>query len=182
MTWAWARLANMAVLRRSTVAGQGDGQDAHGRRRCRRRVRRRALPGCRSCGTGSGCGARCCRYPPAWRASRRRRPAAARLGLDAAGARMASPSASAIVGVVGDLPGFQAQPAAAGDVAVHAVLMADLVGRQELDRGAQRIADGQARGRRRCARPMCGASLAAGRPAAYRGVAGDQFSGPKHLA
>ena len=84
--------------------------------------------------------------------------------------------------VVGDPAGFQAQPTAAGDVAVHAVLMANFVGRQKFDGGAEGVTDGEAE--------VGGNATAEGRglqglgtdPAAYRGVAGDQLSGPKHLA
>jgi hypothetical protein len=168
-------------FRRSTVTGQGDGQGAHGGAVAgvvfgggRFRVaglaeldqvaahrvtdidRLGAHPGVESRGGG--------------------------LGLDAAAGKDGFAERQRHRRVVGDPPGFQAQPAAAGDFAVHAVLVADFVGRQELDRGAQRITDGK---------PEVGGDPAANvrclpgrrdRPAAYRGIAGDQVSGPKHLA
>ena len=57
------------------------------------------------------------------------------------------PSASAICGIVGHLPGFEPQPAAAHDLAVNAVLSGDLPFRHELDRGAEGVADGKAQKR-----------------------------------
>ena len=104
------------------------------------------------------------------------------LGLDAAAGEDGFAERQRHGRVVGDLAGLQAQPAAAGDVAVHAVLVANFVGRQELDGGAQRVADGE---------PEVGGDALfevrclTGRwtdSAANRRIAGDQFSGPKHLA
>ncbi len=47
-------------------------------------------------------------------------------------------------GVVGDLAARELEPAAAHDVAVHAVLQRDLARAHEFHGGAQRVADGQA--------------------------------------
>jgi hypothetical protein len=66
-----------------------------------------------------------------------------RPGVDAAGRKDGLAQGQRHRRVVGDLAGFQAQPAATGDVAVHADLVADFGRRQEFDGGAQRIADGQ---------------------------------------
>jgi len=101
-------------------------------------------------------------------------------GIDAAGRQDGIPQGQRHGGVVGDLAGFQAQPAAAGDVAVGTVLLLDFSGGEEFDGGAEGIADGQAEigGHR----PVCAGRVVRGNPAPYRRRAGDQLSGPKHLA
>lgn len=70
--------------------------------------------------------------------------------------------------------------AAAADLVMHAVVGADFLGGHEFDGGTERIADRQADvGGNRAfdqRRPL------AADAAAYGGVAGDQFSGPKHFA
>ena len=64
----------------------------------------------------------------------------------------------------------------------RAVLVADFVGRQEFDGGTERVADSQAKvGGDPAAEVRRLPGRGAG-PPAYRGVAGDQFSGPKHFA
>ena len=70
--------------------------------------------------------------------------------------------------------------AAARDVLVGAVLLQDFPGGEELDGGAQGIADGQAEVGRRGALDE-GAAVRGSASVDRRG-AGDQLSGPKHLA
>jgi hypothetical protein len=53
--------------------------------------------------------------------------------------------------IVGDLPGFEPQPAAAADVTVHAEDRCDLALQHEFDGRAQRIADGQSQIGAQCA-------------------------------